>query len=68
LGHLRHALRQTIVRVRENKDTKGLFRLFLHVCTRNLNAPLLKTKSRHAGKALEEPLTPNSRSRYRSVH
>ena len=52
-GHLPHVLRQTIVRVGENKDTQGLFRLFLHVCTRNLNAPLLKTKSCHAGEALE---------------
>jgi hypothetical protein len=52
-GHLPHVLRQTIVRVGENKDTQGPFRLFLHVCTRNLNAPLLKTKSCHAGEALE---------------
>jgi hypothetical protein len=50
-GHLPHALRQTIVRVGENEDAQGLFRLFLHVCTRNLNAPLLKTKSRHATEA-----------------
>ena len=47
-GHFFHPVRQTIVRVGENKETQGLFRLFLHVCTRNLNAPLLKTKSRHA--------------------
>ena len=52
-GHLPHALRQTIVGVGENKDAPGLFRLFLHVCTGNLNAPLLKTKGRHAREALE---------------
>ena len=52
-GHPPHVLRQTIVRVGENKDTQGLFRLFLHVCTRNLNAPLLKTKSCHAGEVVE---------------
>jgi hypothetical protein len=27
--------------------------LFLHVWTKNLNAPLLNTKSRHAGESLE---------------
>jgi hypothetical protein len=53
LRHLPHAVRQTIVRVGENEDTQDFFRLFLHVCTRNLNAPRLKTKSRHAGEALE---------------
>jgi catechol 2,3-dioxygenase-like lactoylglutathione lyase family enzyme len=52
-GHFPQALRQTIVRVGENKDTQGLFRLFLHVCTRKLNAPLLKTKGHHADEALE---------------
>jgi len=52
-GHLPHVLRQTIVRVGEDKDTQGPFRLFLHVCTRNLNAPLLKTKSCHAGEVVE---------------
>ena len=39
-GHLPHVPRQTIVRIGENKDTQGVFGLFLHVCTRNLNAPL----------------------------
>ena len=51
--HLSYAVWETIVRVGENEDTQDFFRLSLHVCTRNLNAPRLKTKSRHAGEALE---------------
>ena len=58
LRHLPHVLRQTIVRVGENKDMPGLFRLFLHVCTGNLNAPLLKTKGRYAREALEAAINP----------
>ena len=41
LSHLRHALPQSIVRVREHKNTTTPCGFFSHVFQRNLNAPLI---------------------------
>src|SRR5262249_54730648 len=56
LGHFLYAVRQAIVRVCNNKHAQRLFRLFLHACTRNLDAPRIKTKRVWRGWNAPNPL------------